>query len=77
MIGAYRPPIFLKLGGSLITHKGQDFTPRTDLLDQVCGVIAQFIVNHPDTRLVLGMDRGLLGTSPRKIWNTGRGAYPD
>ncbi len=70
MIGASRPPIFLKLGGSLITHKGQDSTLRTDLLNRVCGVIAQFILNQPDTRLVLGHGSGSFGHIPAKKFGT-------
>jgi len=75
MNGASRPLIFLKLGGSLITHKGENFTLRTDLLDQVCRVIAQFSLEKPDTRLVLGHGSGSFGHIPAKEFGTRDGVH--
>jgi isopentenyl phosphate kinase len=47
-------PVFLKLGGSLITEKTRPFTPRTDVLQDLSLQIARALHDKPDLHLVLG-----------------------
>ncbi len=75
MVSDSLPPIFLKLGGSLITHKGQDYTPRVDLLDLLCAVIAKFISDRPESRLILGHGSGSFGHIPAKEYGTREGVH--
>ena len=65
--------IFLKLGGSLITDKTQDNTPRLDVLHRLAQEIAQHqITNNPIT-LLLGHGSGSFGHAAAKKYGTRQG----
>ncbi len=53
--------VFLKLGGSLITDKTCEYTPRLDVIERVCQEIASSLERCPDTRLLLGHGSGSFG----------------
>lgn len=55
------PPIFLKLGGSLITDKTKPETIREDVLHRVAQEIATAKKQNPSLRLVLGHGSGSFG----------------
>lgn len=55
------PPVFLKLGGSLITDKTQPRTPRTETLARLMAEIAAARAEQPGLRLVLGHGSGSYG----------------
>lgn len=54
-------PIFLKLGGSLITDKRQPEAPRLDVLQQLATEIAEVRRQNPALRLVIGHGSGSFG----------------
>ena len=54
-------PIFLKLGGSLITDKRSAETPRPDVIRQLAAEIADARRRNPDLRLVIGHGSGSFG----------------
>ena len=56
-----RAPIFLKLGGSLITDKTGFEQIRSDVLERVAGEIAAALQADPTLRLVLGHGSGSFG----------------
>ena len=53
--------IFLKLGGSLITDKGEAETPRLDVLARLAQEIAEARSQQPEVRLLLGHGSGSFG----------------
>lgn len=53
--------VFLKLGGSLITDKTREATPRPDVLSRLAAEIAQARAARPDLRLLLGHGSGSFG----------------
>ena len=53
--------IFLKLGGSLITHKDQPETARLDVLARLAGEIAEARRTFPEMRLLVGHGSGSFG----------------
>jgi len=53
--------LFLKLGGSLITHKTQAHTHRPETLKRLAGEITAALAAQPDLRLVLGHGSGSFG----------------
>lgn len=54
-------PVFLKLGGSLLTDKTQPETIRADVLSRVAGEIATARQQKPGLRLILGHGSGSFG----------------
>lgn len=58
--------LFLKLGGSLITHKERPFEPRLEVLSRAAREIAQALKERPDVRLVLGHGSGSFGHAEAK-----------
>ena len=54
-------PILVKLGGSLITDKGQRNTPRLGVLRQLASEMALAMRDNPSLRLVLGHGSGSYG----------------
>lgn len=66
-------PIFLKLGGSLLTDKTQPETLRSDVMDRVAGEIANACRFKPDLRLVLGHGSGSFGHVAAARHGTRRG----
>ena len=66
-------PVFLKLGGSLITDKTRPFTPRPDILESLAGQIARARRARPELRLVLGHGSGSFGHVPASQHRTRSG----
>jgi isopentenyl phosphate kinase len=71
-----KEPIFLKLGGSLITDKTQPYTPRLDMIEDVALQISTALQNHPDLRLVLGHGSGSFGHVAASEYRTRDGFIP-
>jgi isopentenyl phosphate kinase len=80
--------IFLKLGGSLITDKTQDNTPRMDVIQRLAGEIrdwrlqnapvaeiapAQSKIENPKSKIVLGHGSGSFGHAAAKKYGTRNG----
>ncbi len=53
--------VFLKLGGSLITDKRSEETPRLDVLERLAQEIAEARRTRPDMQLVIGHGSGSFG----------------
>lgn len=53
--------IFLKLGGSLITHKDRPLSARGETIERLAAEIAQFMQDFPDEQLLLGHGSGSFG----------------
>ncbi len=68
-------PVFLKLGGSLITDKSRPATARPQVLDRLAGEIAAASALQPGLRLVLGHGSGSFGHVPAKQFGTRQGVY--
>ncbi|GAB4503458.1 MAG: isopentenyl phosphate kinase [Anaerolineales bacterium] len=65
-----RKPVFLKLGGSLITDKTHAYTPRLDKLADLATEIAHALRTHPDLLLLLGHGSGSFGHTAAKEYGT-------
>lgn len=70
-------PIFLKLGGSLITEKTQTHTARMEVITRLAGEIAQALDEQPNIRLVLGHGSGSFGHIPAKKYGTRQGVHTE
>jgi isopentenyl phosphate kinase len=66
-------PVFLKLGGSLITDKTKPYTPRADILAGLAAQIAEGLRGDPDLQLVLGHGSGSFGHAAASRYQTRRG----
>lgn len=66
--------VFLKLGGSLITDKTQEYTTRHEKLADLASQIASSLHTHPGLRLVLGHGSGSFGHTAAKKYGTRGGA---
>jgi isopentenyl phosphate kinase len=66
-------PVFLKLGGSLITDKARPHTPRLDVLARLAAEIAQARQENPELRLLLGHGSGSFGHVPARKYATRSG----
>ena len=75
MIDQIRQPVFLKLGGSLITNKAQPHTPRLDILARLAAEIAQARQEDPELRLLLGHGSGSFGHVPARKYATRSGVH--
>jgi isopentenyl phosphate kinase len=64
---------FLKLGGSLITHKNRPHTARRQVLTRLAQEIAQARQQDPDLRLLIGHGSGSFGHVAGKKHNTRMG----
>lgn len=65
--------VFLKLGGSLITDKTKEQTPRLDVLNRLADEIAAARHADPDQRLVLGHGSGSFAHVPARKYGTRQG----
>jgi len=65
--------VFLKLGGSLITHKSQASTHRPEVLDRLSKEIASARQENPELRLVIGHGSGSFGHTAAARYQTQRG----
>jgi isopentenyl phosphate kinase len=68
-----QPPVFLKLGGSLITDKSRARTARPDVLRRLAGEIAGARKAVPGLRIVLGHGSGSFGHVEAKKYGTADG----
>lgn len=66
--------IFLKLGGSLITHKARPETPRPEALERLACEVAAGCEAKPDLRLLIGHGSGSFGHSVAARYGTHQGA---
>jgi isopentenyl phosphate kinase len=66
---------FLKLGGSLITHKDQPNSVRQEVLVRVSTEIARALRETPDLSIVLGHGSGSFGHTAASEHGTMRGVY--
>ncbi|MEZ4674368.1 MAG: hypothetical protein R2932_09010 [Caldilineaceae bacterium] len=65
-------PIFLKLGGSLITDKRQMEAVRPELIAQLAAEIAETRRQHPALQLVIGHGSGSFGHVHAAAWHSCR-----
>ena len=70
---AVKKPVFLKLGGSLITDKSRPYTPRPEKLADLATQIATARRDTPDLRLILGHGSGSFGHAAASKYRTRRG----
>jgi isopentenyl phosphate kinase len=70
-----REIVFLKLGGSLITHKGSPHSPRLDVLARLADEIAQALTTRPELALLLGHGSGSFGHVPAARHGTRAGVH--
>lgn len=62
--------VFLKLGGSLITDKAREATPRSEVIHRVAGEIASALASRPGLRLLVGHGSGSFGHFPARRYGT-------
>jgi isopentenyl phosphate kinase len=75
---AYSDLQFLKLGGSLITHKGRESTARPNVISRLASELADIRKSNPNLRLLLGHGSGSFGHVPAKKYKTRAGVHtPD
>lgn len=70
---AFLRPIYLKLGGSLITDKRQAETPRLAVIQRLAGEIAAARAARPDLALVIGHGSGSFGHVVGQQYGTRQG----
>lgn len=70
---SFQNPVFLKLGGSLITEKSNPHTVRPATLTRLAGEIAGAFAEDPELRLVLGHGSGSFGHVPAEKYGTRKG----
>lgn len=66
----YSELIFIKLGGSLITDKDKPLQAQTDLLLDLLNQLGVFLIQYPDTRVILGHGSGSFGHYMAKLYGT-------
>lgn len=66
--------IFLKLGGSLITHKDQAETARITIIRRLAREIANALSQDPEIQLLLGHGSGSFGHHAAQRYGTAQGA---
>lgn len=69
--------VFLKLGGSLITDKRLEETPRRETIHRLAREIRAALTERPDLRLVLGHGSGSYGHFRAKRYNVHQGYLAD
>jgi isopentenyl phosphate kinase len=65
--------VFLKLGGSLITDKGQPYTSRPDRLKDIASQIASSLKQDSSLKLILGHGSGSFGHEAARLHDTRSG----
>jgi isopentenyl phosphate kinase len=63
-------PVFLKLGGSLITDKTQPLSPRSDIIQSLAKEIADAVNTKPGLSLIIGHGSGSFGHAVAKQHQT-------
>lgn len=53
--------VFIKCGGSFITHKDKPYTPRPEVMKLFATQLKQAITHNPDTQVILGNGAGSYG----------------
>ena len=66
----YKELIFIKLGGSLITTKDQAFEVQLDVISRLMTELSVFLIQNPDTRIILGHGSGSFGHSVASKYGT-------
>ena len=66
---------FIKLGGSLITEKGREATPRLDVINRLASELSDIRKSNPDLRILLGHGSGSFGHVPAQKHNTRAGVH--
>lgn len=69
------PPIFVKLGGSLITDKTREETPRLEIIRQLAMEVREALDARPDMNLVIGHGSGSFGHFFGQRFGTREGVY--
>ncbi|MBC7254992.1 MAG: isopentenyl phosphate kinase family protein [Chloroflexi bacterium] len=69
--------VFLKLGGSLITDKRREETPRQEVIQRLAREIRSALTDRPDLQLVLGHGSGSYGHFCAKRYNVHKGYLAD
>jgi len=69
--------IFLKLGGSLITDKGQPNTPRLDDIKRLASELSDWFNSNNQAQIILGHGSGSFGHVPAKEFGTRSGVYDE
>ena len=64
---------FLKLGGSLITHKDKPYTARSEVIQRLAEEIHIALTEIPDLQLIIGHGSGSFGHAAAKIYGTRNG----
>ena len=62
--------VFVKLGGSVITDKTREETPRPNLMARLGAEVAAALASRPDLQLVLGHGSGSFGHMPARRYGT-------
>ena len=65
--------VFLKLGGSLITEKSKQSTPRLDVIQRLAYEINAAKTENPEFRLLLGHGSGSFGHKAADKYGTRQG----
>jgi isopentenyl phosphate kinase len=68
-------PLFVKLGGSVITDKRQPETARPAVITRLAGEVARVRATRRDLRLLLGHGSGSFGHVPARRYDTRRGVH--
>jgi len=69
--------LFLKLGGSLITDKMQEQTPRLEVIRRLAREVCQALETRPDLQLLIGHGSGSYGHFVAQRYRTREGAVND
>ncbi|MCH7587943.1 MAG: isopentenyl phosphate kinase family protein [Chloroflexi bacterium] len=69
--------IFLKLGGSLITHKSKPNSARLDVISRIAAEIKDARTNDPQLSVLIGHGSGSFGHPPAHRHHTHRGAHSE
>ncbi len=72
-----RERVFLKLGGSLITDKRREETPRLEVIQRLAREIRSALADRPGLQLVLGHGSGSYGHFRAKRYNVHKGHLAD
>jgi isopentenyl phosphate kinase len=68
-------PVFIKLGGSVITDKAQPETARPDVIARLAQEVARALRSCPDLRLVMGHGSGSFGHKAARRYGTRQGVH--
>jgi isopentenyl phosphate kinase len=75
MPSSYRRPVFLKLGGSLITDKSVPHTARPAVIASLADEIARARRHDPGLNILLGHGSGSFGHVPARKYGTRQGVH--